>query len=329
MKGKEVNFNIITKSLLNQGMADILEQFFKLEDSLDNPDEHIQEWLIIKLVTIIEQFCREIVKKQIDANPDLQLPQELHINVAKLDSAKKISTSSLIASQYNFQNMQTIINELKRYDIDDFLTNVNKNELDELFRIRHDIIHTISSTQNYDIGNGYNTIQNLLKKILEKSTYGITYYDITHGLYFGFLYKYDEAINCFINATKIKFGDIPAHYYLGVIYCIKNNSREAYDRSTTMIHLNPKHHLGYFLQGLSLELQEKYEDAIACHDKTIKLKPDFPFPYYVKYTLLLQLNKNEEAEECRKIAIKLDPDGDYPPVSNDEKKNVGDLQAPK
>ena len=40
MKGKEVNFNIITKSLLNQGMADILEQFFKLEDSLDNPDEH-------------------------------------------------------------------------------------------------------------------------------------------------------------------------------------------------------------------------------------------------------------------------------------------------
>ena len=45
---------------------------------------------------------------------------------------------------------------------------------------------------------GSNTIQNLLKKILEKSTYGITYYDITHGLYFGFLYKYDEAINCFM-----------------------------------------------------------------------------------------------------------------------------------
>ena len=103
MKGKEVNFNIITKSLLNQGMADILEQFFKLEDSLDNPDEHIQEWLIIKLVTIIEQFCREIVKKQIDANPDLQLPQELHINVTKLESAKKISTSSLIAYNIIFK----------------------------------------------------------------------------------------------------------------------------------------------------------------------------------------------------------------------------------
>ena len=88
-----------------------------------------------------------------------------------------------------------------------------------------------------------------------------------------------------------------------------------------MIHcVNPEHHLGYFLQGLSLKLQEKYEDAIACCDKTIKLKPNFPFPYYTKYTLLLQLNKNEEAEECRKIAIKLDPDGDYPPVSNDKKR---------
>ena len=98
MKGKEVNFNIITESLLNQDMGKILEQFFKVENSLDNPDEYIQEWLIIKLVTIIEQFCREIVKNQIDANVDIPLPQELHITVAKLDRAKKISTSSLIAS---------------------------------------------------------------------------------------------------------------------------------------------------------------------------------------------------------------------------------------
>ena len=39
MKGKEVNFNIITESLLNQDMGKILEQFFKVENSLDNPDE--------------------------------------------------------------------------------------------------------------------------------------------------------------------------------------------------------------------------------------------------------------------------------------------------
>ena len=320
MKVKEVNFNIITKSLLDQGMDDILEQFFKLEDSLDNPDEHIQEWLIIKLVTIIEQFCREIVKNQIDTNPDIQLPQELHITVAKLDRAKKISTSSLIASQYNFQNTQTIINELKRYNIDDFLKSVNKNELDELFRIRHDIIHTISSTQNYDIENGYNTIQNLLKKILEKSTYGITYYDIRRGIYFILLYKYDEAINCFTNATKIKFGDIMAHYYIGVTHYMKHNSRETYDRSTIMIHLNPKHHLGYYLQGLSFHLQGKYEDAVTCCDKTIKMKPDFASVYYTKYTLLFLLNRSEEAERCRKIAIEIDSNGDYPPILNDKKR---------
>ena len=322
MKGKEVNFNIITKSLLDQDMHDILEQFFKLEDSLDNPDEHIQEWLIIKLVTIIEQFCREIVKNQIDDNPDIQLPPELHITVAKLDSAKKISTSSLIASQYNFQNMQTIINELKHYKIDGFLKDVNKNDLDELFRIRHDIIHTISSTQNYNVENGYTTIQNLLKKILEKSTCGTTYYDITHGLYFGSLEKYDKSINCFTNAIKINFEDISAHYYIGVINYIENNSRKVYDRSATMIHLNPKHRLGYYLQGLSFELQEKYEDAVTCYDKAIKMKPDFALAYYKKYTMLLPLNKNEEAERCRKIAIEMEPDGNYPSVSNDEKKKI-------
>ena len=322
MQGKEVNLNLITESLLDQDMDDILEQFFKLEDFLNHPDEYIKEWLIIKLVTIIEQFCREIVKNQIDTNADIPLPQELHITVAKLDRAKKISTSSLIASQYNFQNMQTIINELKHYKIDGFLKDVNKNDLDELFRIRHDIIHTISSTQNYNIENGYNTIQSLLKKILGKSTYGITYYEISHGIYFGLLKKYDEAISCFTNALKINSDDITAHYYIGLTYCIKNNPREVYDRSTTIIHLNPKSHLGYYLQGLSFQLQEKYEDAVKCCDKAIKMKSDFVSAYYKKYGMLLQLNRNEEAERCRKIAIKIDPDGNYPFVTNDEKKKM-------
>ena len=319
MQGKEVNLNIITDSLLDQDMGDILEQFFKLEDFLDHSDKHIQEWLIIKLVTIIEQFCREIVKNQIDTNTDIQLPQELHITVAKLDRAKKISTSSLIASQYNFQNMQTIINELKHYKIDSFLKDVNKNDLDELFRIRHDIIHTISSTQNYNIENGYNTIRNLLKKILEKSKYGIAYYEITHGIYFGLLQKYDKAMNCFTDALKINSYDITAHYYIGLTYCIKNNPRDAYDRSTTIIHLNPKSHLGYYLQGLSFQLQDKCEDAVKCYDKAIKIKSNFPSVYYRKYIMLLQLNRNDEAEQCLKIAIEIDPDGDYPSVTNDEK----------
>ena len=329
MQGKEVNLNIITESLLDQDMGGILEQFFTLEDFLDHSDKHIQEWLIIKLVTIIEQFCREIVKNQIDTNADIQLPQELHITVAKLDRAKKISTSSLIASQYNFQNMQTIINELKHYKIDGFLKDVNKNDLDELFRIRHDIIHTISSTQNYNIENGYNTIQNLLKKILEKSTYGIAYYEIIHGLYFGLLQKYGKAMNCFTGALKINPDDIFAHYYIGLTYCIKNNFREAYDRSTTIIHLNPKSHLGYYLQGLSFQLQDEYEDAVKCYDKAIKIESNSPSIYYRKYSMLLQLNRNKEAERCLKIAIKMNPDGEYPSVTNDGKKNVGDLQTPE
>ena len=354
MQGKEVNLNIITDSLLDQDMCNILDQFFKLEDFLDHPSKHIQEWFIIKLVTIIEQFCREIVKNQIDTDVDIPLPQELHITVAKLDRAKKISTSSLIASQYNFQNMQTIINELKRYKIDDFLKGVNKNELDELFRIRHDIIHTISSTQNYNIKNGYKATQNLLKKILQKSTYGMTYYENSHGIYFGLLKKYDEAINCFTNALKINSNDIAAHYYIGLTYIHENNPRETYDRSTTIIHLNPKSHLGYYLQGLSFQLQKRYDDVIKCCDKAIKMKPDFAFVYYLqghafqsqekyedavkccnkaikmkpdfasayyrKYTLLFLLNRSEEAKRCRKTAIEIDPNGDYPPILNDKKR---------
>ena len=319
MQGKEINFDRITKSLLNQDMDDILGHFFKLEDFLDRDDYYIREWLIIKLVTIIEQFCREIIKNRIDNGPDIQSHKKFNMDVTKLDHAKKISIGSLITSQYNFQNIKIIIDELKHYNIDYILNDENKNDLDKLFKIRHDIIHTISSTQNYNIKKGYRIIRNLLKEILRKSTYGITYYQVSHGMYFGLLEKYDKAMKCFTDAIKINFDDIFAHYYIGITYCIKNNPRKVYDCSMTIINLNPKHHLGYHLQGHSFELQKKYEDAIKCYNKAIKMESNFAPAYYDKYLMLLILNRNKEAERCRKTAIKIEPDGDYPSISSDEK----------
>ena len=320
MQGKEINFNRITKSLLNQDMDDILGHFFKLEDFLDRDDYYIREWLIIKLVTIIEQFCREIIKNRIDNNPDIQSHKKFNMDVTKLDHAKKISIGSLITSQYNFQNIKIIIDELKHYNIDYILNDEDKNDLDKLFKIRHDIIHTISSTQNYNIKKGYPIIRNLLKEILRKSTYGITFYQVSHGMHFGLLEKYDEAMNCFTDAIKINSNDIIAHYYIGITYCIINNPRKVYDCSVKIIDLNPEDHIGYYLQGHSFDLQKKYGDAIACYDKAIKMTSNFAPAYYDKYRILLKLNRNKEAEQCLKTAIRIDPDGDYPSISNDEKR---------
>ena len=85
-----INFNRITESLLKQTMDDIFERFFELEKFLNHSDMHIKEWVVIKLVTIIEQFCREIIKDQVKHNPDVHYPEKLQINIGDLERAKNI-----------------------------------------------------------------------------------------------------------------------------------------------------------------------------------------------------------------------------------------------
>ena len=301
-----INFNRITKSLLSQTMTDIFQQFFELEKFLNHSDTHVKEWVVIKLVTIIEQFCREIIKNQINNNDDIQFPEKLQINIGDLERAKNIDINSLIMSQYNFQNTHAIINDLKHYKINDFFDKKTKNDLEELFDVRHNIVHTIS-TQNYDIRKGYDTTQNLLKQILNKSSYGLIYYDIAHGLYFGNMGNFDESMNCFIRATEINPSNVKAHYYIGILHCIMNNAKDAYDRSTTILHLDPKNSNGYNLKGLVFVEQKKYDDAIICFNESIKLMSRNIVAHYHKCKTLLILNKNDDAILSGYNVIDIDP----------------------
>ena len=296
MHGK-IDLNKITKSLLDQDMNSIFTQFFELEKFLDDSNSHVREWVIVKLVTVIEQFCRQIIINQLDTNVDIKLPEKLHITITDLERAKKISTSSLIASQYNFQNIHAIINDLKYYDIPNISNKINKNALDNLFNTRHNIVHT-TSKQNCDTKKGYDATQQLLKLILSVSPYGSEYYDGLHGSYFLSVGEYTKSLSCYRRILETNVSNSMAHYCIGIIYYLQNNIEEAYNRSITMIDLNPKDPYGYELKGLVLIKQEKYEDAINCYDKLIKLHPKYISAHYQKGIALSILDKNEEALSC-------------------------------
>ena len=305
MHGK-IDLNKITKPLLDQDMNSIFTQFFELEKFLDDSNSHVREWVIVKLVTVIEQFCRQIIKNQLDTSVDIKLPEKLHITITDLERAKKISTSSLIASQYNFQNIYAIINDLKYYNIPDISNKINKNALENLFNTRHNIVHT-TSKQNCDIKKGYDATQQLLKLILSASPYGSTYYDGLHGSYFISIEEYTKSLSCYRRILETNVGDSMAHYCIGIIYYLQNNLDDAYNRSITMIDLNPKDPYGYELKGLVLIKQEKYEHAINCYNKLIKLQPKYTSAHYQKGVALSSLDKNEEALSCAYDVINLDP----------------------
>ena len=289
-----INLNKITDSLLNQTMDDVFQEFFKLEKLLDDPNTYVINWIVIRLVTIIEQFCREIIKTQIDNNVNIQLPEKLHININDLERVKNLTSSFLITSQYNFQNIYTITKELKHYKINYTFDKKYKNELEKLFHTRHNIVHTISQ-QNYDIKKGYLATQNLLKSILNKSSYGLTYYETMHGIYLGTNAEYDKSMHCFIRAIKLKSNNIIAHYYIGLLHYVEENIDAAYDSSTMIINMDSKNPMGYHLKGLVFKDQKKYEDALNCYDEAIKRQPDFISPHYQKCITLLELNKLDDA----------------------------------
>ena len=292
----------ITQELLDQTMGDIFNQFFDIENYLNTSDKLIKEWIVIKLVTIIEQVCRKIISAQIDTRNDIQLPESL----VNLEYEKETHVSDLIASQYNFQNTNTIVNVFKTYNMSGIFNEITKDDADKLFNARHNLVHSVSK-QSYDIKQLYDTTQSLLKSILDKSPYGSSYYDILHGDYFMDAEKFAESMNCYSDAIKIDPSSTIAYFCMGTIYYRENNVEMVHNCSAKIIEFEPNKSYGYFLKGLAFEKEKKYDNAIEYYNKTIKLKPDFSPAHYRKGYVLLYLGKHVEALFCGYTVMALDP----------------------
>ena len=304
---RNVNLDRITESFLKQQMSNILEQYFNIEKFLDDDKQHVKEWIVIKLVTVIEQFCREIIKKQLDSKKHKKLPPEFSINVQYIDRAKKIDTNALIASQYNFQNIDSITILRKTYGVNySFSTQVHE-DIEKLFDTRHDIVHT-TIKQNYDVKKGYCIAEKLFKTILEKSSLGIEYFDLMRGNYFVSVDKYDQAIDCFTNAIGINKEYILAHKYIAYTYYIKKIFDKVYEHGSIIIDLNSNDKDGYFIKGLALTELDDLDESMNCFNKTLELDPKHIDARYQKGFLLLEKNKPDEAFIEGQIIMAQDPD---------------------
>ena len=304
---KDIDVNRITESFLKQQMSNILEQYFDIEKLLDDDKQHVKEWIIIKLVTVIEQFCREIIKKQLDSKKHKKLPPEFSINVQYIDRAKKIDTNALIASQYNFQNIDSITILKKTYGVNYLFSPQVHTDIEKLFDTRHDIVHT-AIKQNYDVKKGYYTVEKLFKTILKNSSLGIEYLDLMRGNYLVSVDKYDEAIDCFTNAIIINKKYILAHKHIAYTYYIKKIYDKVYEHGSIVIDLNSNDEAGYFIKGLALAELDDLDESMNCFNKILELDPKHIDARYQKGVLLLRKNKSDEAFIEGQIIMAQDPD---------------------
>ncbi|ADG13331.1 TPR repeat-containing protein [Methanocaldococcus infernus ME] len=101
--------------------------------------------------------------------------------------------------------------------------------------------------------------------------------------------------------------DVRKYYEKGLKYYNEGRYEKAIECFDKAIKLDPNNPAAWYYKADSLYKLERYEKAIECFDKAIKLDPNNPAAWYYKADSLYKLERYEKAIECFDKAIKLDP----------------------
>ena len=299
----------LTPKLKKQEMDDVFTEFYRLNKILEKNDQHTQNYVVIRLVTIIEQFFRKIVEKQIK-NKKGVIPSEITINTRYLSDVQSTSKERLISSSYPFQNVADIVQIMKNFQILNVFSCKEKNcqdEFKELFKLRHDTVHTVMPLKE-DIVKYYEMTECMMSHVLVKAYGDDRYFYVSKGSALFKLEKYDDAIKCYDKIIEIKPDDIDAYYNKGSALAELRHRKKAIMCFDNVLELNSDDIDAYIHKGIILAKLKRYDEAIQCFDKTIELKPDSYAAYNNKGIILAELKRYDEAIQCFDKTIELKPD---------------------
>jgi len=90
---------------------------------------------------------------------------------------------------------------------------------------------------------------------------------------------YDQALQAFDQASKLKPNDPALITYKGIVYYARGNNAKAMQLFEEAIKLNPNFARAYYQRGMVYQAQEKYKEAIPDLEKAKRLgygvDPDF------------------------------------------------------
>ena len=127
---------------------------------------HMRKYVVISLVIVAEQFCREIVKVQTE---DTRIQTSFWKRLLGRNSGKAAPEIDMLR---NFQNIKTITQTLGRYNIKGIFDGDNGPEMKQIMKnlidARHDAVHTVTYPL-FDVLAGYEVMSALFRRILDLS----------------------------------------------------------------------------------------------------------------------------------------------------------------
>ena len=193
-----VNKRIVkSKKISKQDLYDVLENFYKLgNDITDDMNENMNNYTIIRMVTIIEQFCRCIIEAKLEKHSE-QFPQKIEIKhqllddlleTASLEDNKSIK-NALISMSYSFQSADDICGEMQNFGLFSKQSALKNKiiELEPLFQARHALIHTVEPgmLDVKQIASYSSKIEDMIHGILDTLDIPMYDFDILKGRVFG------------------------------------------------------------------------------------------------------------------------------------------------
>ena len=141
------------RQLTNQSLYEVIEDFYRLSDGInEEQSESTNNYSIIRLVTIMEQFCRCVIEERFENHAEL-IPQKIEIEHDLLDdlletvlpTADGGVKNAIISMSYSFQNVHTICEEMQNFGLLDRQNELRGKimKLEPLFQIRHVLVHTV------------------------------------------------------------------------------------------------------------------------------------------------------------------------------------------
>ena len=332
------------RKLPDQDILDVFVEFCSLESVISKAEEHQKKYAVIRLVTIIEEFFRNIVKWQLEDNPrtvtgKIELEPSHVDELIKTTSNKtrEITKEEIISASYSFQNTEAIRSAMSKYNIDIF-QGLKKIDYDELFELRHELVHTVKTPPSFDAQRYYGLTKELMMNTLGKIKDADSFYSLKiealqklgehdqmqecyneaeehfkksiglnsddadayydWGMVLQLLEKHCEAVACFDEAIELKLDNAEVHYSKGMSLQELEDHRGAIRCFDRVIELDPDYVEAHYDKGVSLQELEDHRGAIRCFDRVIELDPAEPFARFNEGVSLQELGKNNEAKEC-------------------------------
>ena len=187
--------------IASQDLYDVIEDFYRLGHDINGYwDEHASNYSIIRLVTIMEQFCRCAIEERLEKHAE-QIPQKIEIDYKLLDdlletmlsTADESIKNAVVSMSYSFQNVYTICEEMKNFGLLDKQNKIKDAimELEPLFQMRHVLVHTVEPWPlgAASIASYHAKVEEVVREILDKMDMPMYDFYILKGHAFGEMVK--------------------------------------------------------------------------------------------------------------------------------------------